>query len=423
MKRPLALRLPLTSARAPVRYRLGACGIVLLMTACQDAPPLGSDGSPRQMAAAPTKSKAQSIVSGAAAPNDSAIFFLEVTTPSGVATCSATLVTPDLLLTAAHCVTGQFGAVDCERTRLAPPLALDSFRVSNEPNLTGAPQDDWLFPALSDVRVVFEGQPLCGHDIALLQLEEPLPPSVAQTLDVPQDGLDDAATTPATYRAVGYGAVHPSGTGERVRRTSSELEVACDSPSVCESFVIPGAAGAMSAAPPSIEDREWIGAGSGCPGDSGGPALMDTSAGQGVIGVLSRGRSDCSLNIYTSPQSAELRRVARELMASDTSEPRYQIPLWAREPPPPEPTTPQGGMGGTLVELPEDPPEMGGSLIESPDEHDGPQPTTKEDSGCSCRASGPSGGDSRTPAILSITFLFLWWARRRPTGARAKLHR
>src|SRR5690606_14594431 len=135
--------------------------------------------------------------------------------------------------------------------------------------------------------VVHEGALLCGNDIGLIQLQQSVDERIATPLDVPLD-----TPAPSQYRAVGYGASHPSGTGERVRRTSGPLDVACTTPEDCEQIVIEGAAGSPNTEGVPTVPSEWIGAGDACPGDSGGPALTLTGE-PTVLGVLSRGTSDC----------------------------------------------------------------------------------------------------------------------------------
>src|SRR5690606_17659321 len=109
----------------------------------------------------------------------------------------------------------------------------------------------WKFPSIERAVVVFEGELLCGHDIGLIQLTEMVSTLVAEPAKVP---LDASATH---YRAIGYGASHPSGTGERVRRTSGPLEIQCNTRETCEDTLITGAAGAGSISAPPIVPGEW----------------------------------------------------------------------------------------------------------------------------------------------------------------------
>lgn len=415
MRRPRQKKRPPRTCLAP------ALAALLLVCACSDADPRGQDSSARLSSKAPLSQTHQRIVSGAPAPLETAVFFLEVTTPSGVATCSATLVTPDILLTAAHCISAHFGPVDCSETRLSEPLSVDHFRVSNEPDLTGAPTPSWTFPDIEQVRIVHEGELLCGHDVALLKLAAPLAGDVATPLDVPQEPLAAGETTSVIYRAIGYGSVHPSGTGEKVRRESELLAVQCASPDACAALILEGAAGAPNLPAPLIAAGEWLGQSAGCPGDSGGPALIDTDHGPATIGVLSRGHADCSLNIYSLPQSFAFREAVRDMMHIDGTGPSYQIPSWAVEPE--EPNAPPGegaagglgGMGDGGHPVGEELPETGGTLSASPAD----VVSWQTDPGCSCRLSGPAHGKASWHALfLLLISLSFWGARRRSAPAQ-----
>src|SRR5690606_27157341 len=85
------------------------------------------------------------------------------------------------------------------------------------------------------------------------------------------------------------------------------------------------------------------------PGDSGGPALSTgEDATPRVLGVLSRGSSDCTHNVYTSLASEELRRLVDDLSHASGHKP----PEWTNKPLV-EPTS-QGG-------APPSTPEAGGA--------------------------------------------------------------
>src|SRR5690606_17097084 len=98
--------------------------------------------------------------------------------------CSASLITGDLLLTAAHCVTGQTGPVDCDSTGIETPLPPEEFRVSNVVNLQGAPDATWRFFTVRRLYVLGQNELLCDLDLALIQLTESVPSEVATPIDV-----------------------------------------------------------------------------------------------------------------------------------------------------------------------------------------------------------------------------------------------
>jgi hypothetical protein len=397
--------------RALAKFALPA---LLFLPRCDPVAP-GDHGPRFESSSAPLKEGHQMIVSGAPAPLDSAVFFLEVTTARGVATCSAALITPDILLTAAHCVTGQFGPIDCRTARLSEALSVDHFRVSNEPDLTGAPAPTWNFPEIAEVRIVHSDALLCGHDIALLRLSTPLATEVATPLAVPQEPWLDVLPEERTYSALGYGSVHPSGTGEKTRRSASPLEALCTSKDECEAQAVLGAAGAEGLPAPEIAPGEWIGQGAGCPGDSGGPALDTSRQTPGIVGVLSRGHADCSLNIYSFPQSEAFRDAMRNMIQFDGSLPIYEIPSWATEPDPSEmpEKSPLGGAGG-MGGAPSSPPEPSGGSTSAPRPSVG---SWRSDRGCNLGTSGSNLSPTPWP-VLSLIMIFLWGARRRSAPAR-----
>lgn len=288
---------------------------------------------------AESSTKEQRVAQGTPAPKHSAVAFIEVTSAQGTAICSASLVTAQHLLTAAHCVTGQFGDVDCAGSRLGEPLSPESFRVSFLQDLQAAPSDSDTFRKVSRLSLAVPRGSLCGDDLALLTLAEPLTSEAATPLEVAEE-----IHTDRPYQAIGYGAVHASGTGEGVRRMSSASRVACLGEDECAGLDSLGFAGGPALPLPPVAAREFVGTSLGCPGDSGGPALTDERE---ILGVLSRGYDDCSLNIFSTANTPAL----RSLMRAEAEAAGLETPSWAQEKPSEEPLEepspqPSGGAGG-----------------------------------------------------------------------------
>lgn len=275
----------------------------------------------------------QAIAEGAPDEATTAVVHIQTSGGNGSA-CSGVLVTPDVVLTAAHCVTGQALSVDCESesSALAAPLDPSLFRLTAEPDLQtshGAPWPVWKAKKAHLFASV--GTSLCGNDVAALVLTESIPSDLVAPLLV-QLGASQAGDL---YSAVGYGSGHTSGTGEGIRRKLDDLSVRCTGRG-CEALDLDGAAGAPASAPPLVSGDEFLGSDGACPGDSGGPAL----AGDTVIGLVSRGHEDCSAPIYsTLPPAlpAFIRKAAEEG--------GYAVPAWAKAAP--------AGSGGAPTAAPD----------------------------------------------------------------------
>lgn len=190
--------------------------------------------------------------------------------------CTATLIAPNLLLTARHCVSPNSGDTDrvlCGEAGLGEPRAADAFFATND----AQPHQSSPFFRASKVRVPEAGVDTCGFDIALIVLDQNVPATLS-TPAVPR--IDRDATPGEGYTAVGYGLTgsgEPSGS----RMQLAGLSVACQ----------PGSCG------DGVESTEFLGETGICSGDSGGPAL---DADGKVLGVVSRGGPECSEPIYGS---------------------------------------------------------------------------------------------------------------------------
>lgn len=192
------------------------------------------------------------------------------------ALCTATLIAPNLLLTARHCVSPNSSDDDrvlCGDAGLGEPRPADAFFATNDPQ----PRQSSPFFRAREVRVPEAGVDTCGFDIALIILNQNVPAELS-TPAVPR--IDRDAAPGEAYTAVGYGLTgsgEPSGS----RMQLGGLSVACQ----------PGSCG------DGVESTEFLGETGICSGDSGGPAL---DAEGKVLGVVSRGGPECSLPIYGS---------------------------------------------------------------------------------------------------------------------------
>lgn len=254
----------------------------------------------------PHVSAVHSAIAGGEPDSTDANVFLLVSHrgEEGVALCSASLIAPNLLLTARHCVADVSSEqVTCGKTSAGDPFPANTFFAANTASLDDVTKAN-AFTVLS-ISVPTQDSDICGYDIALVTLASSVPLSVAIPL-IPR--IDRAVDAGEAYTAVGYGTDQPGDAGTAgLRRGRTGLKVNC----------VPGHCST------GVEVDEFVGEAGICSGDSGGPALDVDGK---VVGVVSRSADDCNHPVYGSVAAWKdwITGVATDAAAKG----KYTVPFW-----------------------------------------------------------------------------------------------
>lgn len=192
----------------------------------------------------------------------------------GVASCSGTLIAPNLILTARHCVadTDEAAACKADGTPLQGGAVRGNHPASDLYVFVGKDRPDFrhgdVKPTAQGAKILDDGgKSLCNHDVALVLLKDPIPNAQIMPLR-----LDGDVTKGEKITSVGWGVTEktPMPMERQQRSGVSVIDV-----------------GPNAKAFPALPDREFEVGESICSGDSGGPAIDEET--HAVIGVVSRG--------------------------------------------------------------------------------------------------------------------------------------
>lgn len=278
--------------KSPLLFSIAVC-------ACgsAEAPPLATNdrSSSEELGQA-----AQPIVGGDTDREHLAVLAIATITPGIEALCTGTLIAPNLVLTARHCVVPTASRfVDCGETTFEDPYDVEALWVTPSTSVRNAE----LFP-VRQVAVPPDDTESCGADIALLILDG----EFSARIPIMAPRLDTPARRGEAVTAVGFGSALSEG-APGIRRAIGDVEVLCG-PADCNT-------------PDLLSNTEFMSAQGACEGDSGGPALDSEER---VVGVASRTNEECTFAVYSaiSPWSEWIVNVAELAL----SQGEYEAPSW-----------------------------------------------------------------------------------------------
>jgi V8-like Glu-specific endopeptidase len=323
-------------------------------------------------AAAPsTAESAQPIVGGTTDTADPAVVLVIAQVPGAtkVSLCTGEVVSPHVVLTAAHCVAPAEVGVGAK------------FVVYPGPDLAQANAQNVLPVKETHMNAAWDPDNLeGGHDLGLLVLASA---SSAKSLPYNRAPMT-AAMRGQSVRIIGYGVTAAdAGTTAGVKRQAAAALTNFD--------------GAILQIGDAMHET--------CNGDSGGPALFKVGGVETIVGVTSFGDASCQVGGFDSRVDVDAPFIDAVVMANDPAgeAPDGGAPAATSDAGPPAATTAPAPPGGAPVG------EGAGASTTGAPAAPGPPSL-----GCSVDPARPT--ERRPSPLLLLSLYALFAARRRPDG-------